>query len=212
MTRSFDRRRRLYGATGSVTRQCWPEIDWDAVDAKRKEDDLSRDCMCEKNDPDCKNCWVGIVEESSAAQIRSGGSFEKMHNPYVGSPYIGDVARSGPVGVATAGAGGAITLSPTAPVLTEFERDVRNRFDECLELLLRKHSDYGPANIANAPGGALNGLRVRLHDKLARINHLYNQEGDATTPQFESMRDSFLDLANYSVIALCVLDERWPTE
>ena len=98
------------------------------------------------------------------------------------------------------------------PVRSQFDIDVRNRFDECLELLLRKHKDYGPANIANAPGGPLNGPRVRLHDKLARVTHLYNQEGDVTQPQFESMRDSFLDLANYSVIALMVLDGAWPSE
>ena len=34
-----------------------------------------------------------------------------------------------------------------------------------------KHKDYGPKNIAEAPGGALNGLRVRIHDKIARINN-----------------------------------------
>ena len=42
---------------------------------------------------------------------------------------------------------------PDKPALSDFDADVRYRFDECLELLLRKHKDYGPANIANAPGG-----------------------------------------------------------
>jgi hypothetical protein len=98
---------------------------------------------------------------------------------------------------------------PDKPALSDFDVDVRYRFDECLELLLRKHKDYGPANIANAPGGPLNGLRVRMHDKLARINHLIDT---GAAPSNESLRDSFLDLANYSVIALCVVDERWPTE
>ena len=70
-----------------------------------------------------------------------------------------------------------------------------------------KHKDYGPANIANAPGGPLNGLRVRMHDKLARINHLIDT---GAVPENESLRDSVLDLANYSVIALMVLDNVWP--
>ena len=91
--------------------------------------------------------------------------------------------------------------------LSQFDRDVRYRFDECLELLLRKHKDYGPANIANAPGGPLNGLRVRLHDKMARVNHLIDS---GAAPSNESLRDSFRDGANYFVIGLMVLDGVWP--
>jgi hypothetical protein len=36
----------------------------------------------------------------------------------------------------------------------------------CLQFCIRKHQDYGPMNIASAPGGAMNGLRVRMYDKL----------------------------------------------
>ena len=122
---------------------------------------LDLDCMCDKNDPNCAECWVPVAQH--AADIR----------------------------------------------LSEFDIDVRYRFDECLELLLRKHKDYGPSNIANAPGGPLNGLRVRMHDKISRINNLIDKGID---PQNESLRDSFLDLANYAVIALLCLDERWPSE
>lgn len=74
------------------------------------------------------------------------------------------------------------------------------------ELLVSKHRDYGPKNISQSPGGALNGLRVRMHDKLARINHLIDSGAD---PQHESLRDSFIDLANYAVIAQLVLDNKW---
>ena len=74
------------------------------------------------------------------------------------------------------------------------------------ELLVSKHRDYGPKNISNSPGGPLNGLRVGMHDKLARINHLVDSGSD---PQHESLRDSFIDLANYSLIALMVLDDEW---
>jgi hypothetical protein len=76
-------------------------------------------------------------------------------------------------------------------------------------LLLRKHRDYGPKNIALAPGGALNGLRVRMHDKLARINHLLDSGAEAEN---ESIYDSFLDLANYALIGQLVLDGEWPNE
>jgi hypothetical protein len=58
------------------------------------------------------------------------------------------------------------------PDSTSFESAVAQTFQELVDLLLSKHKDYGPKNIADAPGGALNGLRVRIHDKTARINNL----------------------------------------
>ena len=79
--------------------------------------------------------------------------------------------------------------------------------DSAGNLLLKKHRDYGPSNIAGAPGGPLNGLRVRMWDKTARINHLIDS---GATPENESLRDSFIDLLNYSAIALLVLDGKWP--
>lgn len=94
-------------------------------------------------------------------------------------------------------------------MFSEFERDVIDVADANVTLLLSKHKDYGPLNIANAPGGPLNGLRVRMHDKLARINHLIDNELEA---EHESLYDSFLDLANYALIAQLVLEDKWPTE
>ena len=58
----------------------------------------------------------------------------------------------------------------------KFEQDILQIFNEASLLLLSKHKDYGPTNIANAPGGALNGLRMRMHDKTARINHLIDNK------------------------------------
>lgn len=88
-----------------------------------------------------------------------------------------------------------------------FETTVLKYFDENAKLLLSKHNDYGPTNISQAPGGPINGLRVRMHDKLARINHLTDSGND---PENESLRDSFIDLANYAMIGLLVLDGEWP--
>ena len=78
--------------------------------------------------------------------------------------------------------------------------------DELLDILYKKHQDYGPLNIAHAPGGALNGLRVRMHDKLARLNHLVDS-GD--TPNYETIEDTLIDLANYAIIGLMVQREQW---
>lgn len=89
---------------------------------------------------------------------------------------------------------------------TQFEEDVRIIYDELMSVLLAKHRDYGPRNIADAPGGALNGLRVRIHDKVARINNLVDKSRE---PRYESLEDSFKDLANYAIIALLVLRDKW---
>ena len=91
----------------------------------------------------------------------------------------------------------------------QFIDDVRSILDEAGDLLLRKQIDYGPTNISRAPGGPLNGLRVRMHDKIARINNLLDKNID---PQNESLRDSFIDLLNYSAIAIMVLENKWPSE
>lgn len=88
----------------------------------------------------------------------------------------------------------------------EFEVSLANTFNELEELLLSKHKDYGPKNIADAPGGAVNGLRVRMHDKLARINNLVDS---GKNPEHESLEDSFKDMANYAVIGLLVLRGDW---
>lgn len=91
----------------------------------------------------------------------------------------------------------------------DFDMDVREVFEHAQSVLLRKQLDYGPKNIAGSPGGPLNGLRVRMWDKLARINHLVDS---GATPENESLEDSFLDLMNYAAIGLLVLKGEWPDE
>jgi hypothetical protein len=89
------------------------------------------------------------------------------------------------------------------------ETHLSNTTNELTELLVSKHRDYGPKNISLAPGGAINGLRVRMHDKLARINNLVDSGAD---PEHESLEDSFKDMANYAIIGLLVLREQWDNE
>ena len=94
---------------------------------------------------------------------------------------------------------------------SDLELEVWTVSDELNTLLLSKHRDYGPTNISLAPGGPLNGLRVRMHDKMARINHLLDSNRH-DTPAHESLEDSFRDLANYAIISILVLKGKWPTE
>jgi len=91
--------------------------------------------------------------------------------------------------------------------LTDFEVAVRKTYKKLEKILLSKHKDYGPKNISNAPGGAMNGLRVRIHDKVARINNII--DSGSNKPEHEPLEDSFIDLANYAIIALLVLNGEW---
>lgn len=88
----------------------------------------------------------------------------------------------------------------------EFQDNAAKTYTELYELLMSKHKDYGPKNISQSPGGPINGLRVRMHDKLARINNLVDNQ---TMPEHESLEDSFKDMANYAIIGLLVLRGQW---
>ena len=101
--------------------------------------------------------------------------------------------------------GKSIEYKPKRTTL-EFEDEVKIIYDELMSLLLSKHRDYGPRNIADAPGGAINGLRVRMHDKLARINNLVDSKNE---PEHESLEDSFKDMANYAIIGMLLLRDKW---
>ena len=91
----------------------------------------------------------------------------------------------------------------------EFDEAIQQKFQHAKAVLLQKHKDYGPKNISQSPGGPLNGLRVRMWDKFELINHLIDS---GATPENESLKDSFLDMANYAIIAMLVLDDEWPND
>jgi hypothetical protein len=86
------------------------------------------------------------------------------------------------------------------------KKDAEVIINRLLQILYKKHEDYGPMNIAGAPGGPMNGLRVRMYDKLARLNNLIDT-GD--TPNYESIEDTLIDLANYAIIGLLVQRGQW---
>jgi hypothetical protein len=126
-------------------------------------------------------------ELASDGSIRMVGTLEDIQNQYKLKQRSRDTSNS--------------------KVDDEFISDMWSVMDRAGNLLISKHHDYGPLNIARSPGGPINGLRVRMWDKIARINHLVDNN---STPQNESLRDSFIDLLNYSAIAIMVLDGNWP--
>ena len=89
------------------------------------------------------------------------------------------------------------------------------RFDDAVDrikqderdLLVRKQADYGSLNIAHSPGGPINGLAVRLADKVSRLANL---SASQTEPNYESLIDTAIDIANYGTILHMVLAGDWP--
>ena len=73
--------------------------------------------------------------------------------------------------------------------------------DEGLELFKRKNQDYGDA-FANY--GVL-GVLVRMGDKIARLQSISTKS--VSLVNSESLRDTLIDLHNYSAMAIMLLDE-----
>lgn len=62
--------------------------------------------------------------------------------------------------------------------------------------VIAKQKDYGPENIARF---GLNGLIIRMHDKVARLENLFSK---GLKPTNESIKDNLLDVIGYSVVAI----------
>ena len=63
--------------------------------------------------------------------------------------------------------------------------------ENLIETLVRKQSDYGPDNIARF---GRDGILVRLHDKIARLENLAAKD---EPPMNESVSDNYLDVLGY---------------
>lgn len=96
------------------------------------------------------------------------------------------------------------------PSTTHLAKTLVGVLDEAYDLALRKQESYGPYNILRSPGGALNGLRVRLSDKQARWNHMLDT-GNADRVN-ESLRETFMDALNYCAFAVLILDGAFPEQ
>lgn len=64
------------------------------------------------------------------------------------------------------------------------------------KILVRKQNDYGPENIRRF---GRQGLMVRLHDKVARLENLTEL---GRTPNNESIEDTFIDIIGYCAIGI----------
>ena len=87
--------------------------------------------------------------------------------------------------------------------------------DRMLELFCDKQADYGPTNIGMGNAvvdtdegvkRSLLGLSVRMNDKVQRLMNITLNDRE---PNNESIEDTLIDLANYSVMALIVMKKVW---
>jgi hypothetical protein len=62
--------------------------------------------------------------------------------------------------------------------------------------LVKKQRDYGSKNIEKF---GINGIVIRIHDKIARLENLLNKNSFAEN---EPLQDTLLDIVGYSIIAV----------
>lgn len=74
--------------------------------------------------------------------------------------------------------------------------------NELVETLVRKQRDYGHNNILRF---GTYGVIVRCHDKIARLEHLLENN---KAPNNESIRDNLMDVAGYAAIGI-MLNHGW---
>jgi len=73
---------------------------------------------------------------------------------------------------------------------------------EGLELFKKKNKDYGDAFAEYGVVGVL----VRMGDKIKRLQNI--EKNKITLVNDENMRDTLIDLHNYSAMAIMLLDEK----
>jgi hypothetical protein len=73
---------------------------------------------------------------------------------------------------------------------------------EGLELFKKKNADYGDAFANYGPIGVL----IRMGDKISRLQSITNT--NISLINTESIRDTLIDLHNYSAMAIMLLDDQ----
>lgn len=92
----------------------------------------------------------------------------------------------------------------------------KEKMDEMYETFCKKMWDYGSKNIAlgrdlsedHNKKMSLMGIWFRSNDKMSRIENIL-ERGDLSSTANEPLEDSYLDLANYSIIATIVHKNLW---
>jgi len=76
--------------------------------------------------------------------------------------------------------------------------------DECLELFIRKHNDYG---VENNAVWLEQGVLMRMWDKMARLKRYYFEGVELQT---DTVEDSWMDIINHGLIGMIIERGLWP--
>lgn len=76
--------------------------------------------------------------------------------------------------------------------------------NEMYELCLKKNNDYGASVTSTYKDFGLVSFLVRMQDKLNRLKTLNKKEAKVKD---ESIRDTLIDLANYSILAIIEIEK-----
>jgi len=98
----------------------------------------------------------------------------------------------------------------------ELAREFQAVQTEQYALFARKMMDYGLQNIAlgsdlstsDDRNLSITGIWLRCNDKINRLKNLLKRNGKNYV-EGESMIDSFVDIANYGIIAMLVIRGKW---
>lgn len=88
------------------------------------------------------------------------------------------------------------TLKTTAQQPQYLDEAFRQVCEELLQTFIKKHKDYGKGNILSIQEL---GIAFREAEKVERLKNLLMQ---GSTPQNESIDDTWMDIAVYGVIAI----------
>lgn len=82
--------------------------------------------------------------------------------------------------------------------IEEFEREVRDRFEQMTQLLVAKRLSYGTSNLVrHGPIGVV----IRASDKIDRLTNMCH-EGATANVDGDTMDDAWADLIGYGVLGL----------
>lgn len=77
--------------------------------------------------------------------------------------------------------------------------------EEMRDVFIQKNSDYGNSFVDSVREFGQVVAVARVNDKLNRLKKMV--KGDRMNIKSESMRDNFLDIANYCVLALVAMED-----
>ena len=106
-----------------------------------------------------------------------------------------------------------VDFENTYPTLAEAWKVTQQ---EQYELFAKKMMDYGLSNISLGTNLeeaediklSLTGIWLRCNDKINRLKNLIKRDGKNYV-EGEAMIDSFIDIANYGIIAILVMKNKW---